>query len=78
MLQFIFNPSSGAHCPICGKATESEATLIPIWSDKDHSTVEAIQVHIDCLAKELQYVKLNSGAVIMVTCEYPYRKRGKS
>ncbi len=78
MLTFQFNPDSGAQCPICGQSTVASATLIPIHSKKkphgNSRTLEAVQVHTNCLAKELFYTELDNGTIIMAICDYPYKK----
>jgi hypothetical protein len=58
MKTFLFNPSESEVCPICGSADIKEAILIPIFGTEEGNNIQAVQVHVDCLATQLVYDKV--------------------
>jgi len=54
---FEFNPN-GEKCPICNTAKMKDSCLIPIVDGKEKiHTVQAIQVHVECLITKSEYLK---------------------
>lgn len=67
---FEFNVN-GEKCPICNTAKMKDACLVPILGDipPKSKTVQAIQVHIDCLIEKSEYHK-NVDLVITPCFDY--------
>lgn len=55
MKPFPFNSRDGDKCPICETNEVKDAVLIPIAGTEEEYNAKAIQVHVDCIIKELWY-----------------------
>jgi len=69
-----FDGSAGHVCPICGNNADKETILIPIVGTKQGKSVEAAQVHSDCLLQNLMYRRDIPGglSLIYAPTQYPY------
>ena len=52
-----YNQSGDDVCPICGTNKDEEIVLIPIMGTESGNNIQAIQVHTECLQKNLSYDK---------------------
>jgi len=77
--QFNFNSRGDTVCPICGKGTPEPAILVPINTEgaTPSSTVEAVQIHVECILHSIEYLRLESGCVIIAVCDHLVRKERK-
>jgi hypothetical protein len=52
-----FNQDDEDICPICKTNEDKEIILVPIFGTEVGKNVQAIQVHTECLGRELMYNK---------------------
>ncbi len=74
-----FNSSHGAVCPICMTGDDKEIVLIPVSGTESGNNMEAIQVHTECLQRELMFYPQGRGLtqpIIAAGCdpEFKYKQ----